>query len=195
MPSKVYVTINGECFDLEFHGKEHAANRDGALYLFRLTDLVKNRGERLLSLFRFGPDKLLLPDYDARIENVRINTIRRALDSGVVSFDSPVLDEHRYQELTLEQSDFKPQPPSSDTEIRQYIIHKAFWGCYKLRVHRAEIHDRTIVIDDSEFYMVGTSIKDIGSKLSLVNRLHEPSVIAKLRTALDSAWSAAAPLP
>ena len=65
------VTMNGECFEATFKRKQGAANRDGVGYLFRLKDLSKNRGERLVSLYRFGPKKFYAADYDARLEKER----------------------------------------------------------------------------------------------------------------------------
>ena len=81
-------------------------------HLFKLTDLVKNTGERLASVVRFGPKETYGTGYDLRIDTVLLNVLRRAIDSGVVSFDLPY-EEHKYQELTLNAADFRPRPAVS----------------------------------------------------------------------------------
>jgi diguanylate cyclase (GGDEF)-like protein len=126
------VTIGGECFEAEFRRKEVPADRDGVYYLFRLKDLTqKKRGELLISLFRFGPDKLLIPDYESRIEAIRLNFIRRAFDAGTISFDQPNKP-HEYQTLSLKSEAFEARPPVSEKEIRKYVLHKAYWLGYRL---------------------------------------------------------------
>jgi len=117
------VTLGGECFEADFQRKDRAANRDGTFYLFHIRDLKTGRGERLISLFRFGPKEMAAQDYDARLENVRLNTIRRSLDSGATSFEDPY-DEDRYKELPLTAADFNVQPAASDAEVRQFIIYE-----------------------------------------------------------------------
>src|SRR5712692_2062797 len=117
------VTLGGECFEADFQRKDRAADRDGAFYLFHVTDLKAGRGKRLISLFRFGPKEMVAQNYDARLESVRLNTIRRAFDSGAISFEGPY-DEHKYKELPLTATDFKPQPALSDDEIQQFIMHR-----------------------------------------------------------------------
>ncbi len=336
--SEKLVTLGGECFEAAFQSKEIVSNRDGVFYLFRLKDLVKGRGDRLVSLFRFGPHELDIPDYDSRIEVVRLNALRRAFDSAAISFDTPY-DEHTYRELSLRPEDFKATPVASDAEIRQFIMHEAYWLSWRygsrypvqfdspadldylgvesdavrrnawllgekgllekskipgigrptallvemyesrqsmelpnervfppgtqyeafkvvsgilqsakseiliadnylndevldmlmavpsqpamklltfkaradfkiaarrfrnqfghsveVRVHHAEIHDRAIVIDDAQFYALGASIKDMGGKLSLLNKLEDLTSIKQLRAELQGIWASAVPL-
>lgn len=123
--AKILVTISGECFETEFLGSGDSGGRDGVLYRFRLKDLRKDRGERLLSLFRTGTERVSMENYDARIEFVRWNVLRRAFDSGVLSFDNPV-DEDRYHELRLRVSDFQPQKRADDETVRQFIKFGAY---------------------------------------------------------------------
>jgi hypothetical protein len=331
-----YITRNGECFEATLESTDRWPNRDGVFYLFRLKDMVKNRGTRLVSLGRFGPRELLDPQYDTRIEAVRLNTIRRGFDQNELNFDT--LDEHCCKELRLSYSDFQPQPTSSDTEVRQFIMHKAYW-CFQIayqylvqfdspldleylgvdsnvvrrnvvflqgkglleqsqfpgvsrasmdlieayeakqtkalpreivfgagtpfdafkqlseifrsatkdilivdnylshgifdmllavssqpnvklltfkpspdfkiaaaafqkqyqrpvevRRHNAEIHDRAIVIDDVQYYALGASIKDMGVKLSVVNRLEDAASTSRLRAELNRIWASAQPV-
>jgi hypothetical protein len=96
-------------------------------YLFYLTDCKETEEKRLVSLFRSGPAKLGIKDHDARVETVRLNALQQAFDSGVLSFDAPVHDEHRFKETCLDTSDFNPQPPAPQEEIKRYIKHKAYW--------------------------------------------------------------------
>lgn len=337
----ILVTLGGECVETLFERKAVAPDRDGAFYLFRLKDLTNGRGERLVSVYRFGPKQLYSPDYDARIEVVRLNVLRRAFDRGTLSFEAPY-DEHKYKEISLDGSDFDAQPPASAQEMRQFIMHKAYWigfrfnpepghpiifdtpcdaaylgvpvaevrrflwlmskqgllektlletglgvptvklievyesklnvqlpqervfpagtqyeafkelkrilssatrdifiadnyldesvldmlqalaarpsvklltfkptsdlrvavrrfqsqyrSTVEVRLHQKEVHDRTIIIDDTHFYALGASIKDMGQRLSLLNKLEEPATIAKLRAEIAAVWASATPL-
>src|SRR2546426_2439160 len=115
------VTLSGECFEALFEREESAQPmRIGSYHLFRLTDIREGRGERLVSVF--GPKQI-----KGEIEIARINAIRRAFDSGKLSFDEPY-DEYKYNDgVELKDSDFGKQRQVSDSEIRQFLIHKAYW--------------------------------------------------------------------
>jgi hypothetical protein len=137
MENKRFVTLGGECFDAEFESEERDGRRVGTVHLFRLRDVRNGRGELLASLFRSEQIKLLNPNYTARIEFVRINVIRRAFDAGKLSFDEPY-EEHTYQPLEMKDSDFQHQPLVGDPEIRQFMMHKAYWVSYRHPIHPGE---------------------------------------------------------
>src|SRR6267142_4700868 len=103
--NKILVTIGGECFDAKYEAVGHADGRDGELYYFKLRDLIKDIGVRSVLLFRSGTDRVLIKDYDARVETVRLNVLRRAFDSGSFSFDTTI-PPHRYHELPMGATDF-----------------------------------------------------------------------------------------
>lgn len=124
------VTLGGECFRARLDSTEAASDRDGLYYLFNLDDLTRNRGRRLISLFRSGQDKTLRPNHDVVIANVRINAIRRAFDSGSLNFNVQV-DERRYQHLIIRAEDFEPHPSVSEANLRNFISHKAYWLGYR----------------------------------------------------------------
>jgi hypothetical protein len=65
---------------------------------------------------------MVADNYDARLDNVRLNAIRRAFDSGVISFDDRY-EEEKYKELPLTPAGFSAQPAVSDAEIQQ--VHYA----------------------------------------------------------------------
>ena len=73
---------------------------------------------------------MLTPNYKTRLDSVRVNVIRRAFDSGALNFDHDY-DPHTYKTLDVKRSDFDQQPQVDDSEIRQFIIHKAYWVSYK----------------------------------------------------------------
>ncbi len=87
---------------------------------------------RKVSVERFGPKEWYAKDYDARVEFVVLNVIRRAFDSGALSFDLPD-DPMYFKKVQMEHSDFQPSSSVSDQEIRQLIIHTAFWNSYRGR--------------------------------------------------------------
>src|SRR6266852_2194196 len=125
-----YVTLGGECFEASPRGELDPVDRDGLLYKFRLTDMAKSRGKRLVSVFAAGSVELALPDYKRRIQTICLNAIRRGFDSGSLSFDDPS-DEHHYKEIQLSASDLEKQRTQTDAEVRQYIVQKAYWLAYR----------------------------------------------------------------
>lgn len=128
------VTVHGECFDVKFQGEQDAPPH-GILYLFCVTDRLRQRGSRKISVERYGPKDWFTADYDARIECVVLNAIRRAFDSGQISFDLP-LDPTSFKKIRVERSDFQPASSVTDGEIRQLIIHSAYWNSYRGRQGR-----------------------------------------------------------
>jgi hypothetical protein len=125
---KWFVTLGGECFEAEFEG-EVSFRLTGIEHRFKLHDVRRGRGDRLVILFRSDNTQPLPPNYNANIGVVRINIIRRAFDSGKLSFDAPSSDQ-KYEPVEMKDSDFNQHPLASDEEIRRYIKHKAFWLSY-----------------------------------------------------------------
>jgi hypothetical protein len=52
-------------------------------------------------------------------------------------------------------------------------------------------HDRFVVIDRTDYYHFGASLKDVGNKGFMFSRIEEPSVIDTLRKQIDAEWSKA----
>lgn len=92
--------------------------------------MVGRRGKRLVSVFISGTLVATCANYTSRAEIVRFNAIRRAFDRGALSFDAP-FDEGHYTELSLLSEDFQAQQARTDAEIRQYIVHKAYWLAHR----------------------------------------------------------------
>jgi hypothetical protein len=127
------VTRLGECFEVNPQGKDTGQNRDGVLHYFRLTDLVKGRGLLRVSVYRGGPRDFYAPsiaEFDRRIDTVLLNVIRRRFDSGELTFDVPQGATY-YTEVLVTPEDFQHQLPASDEEIRQFILHEAYWLSFK----------------------------------------------------------------
>lgn len=55
--------------------------------------------------------------------------------------------------------------------------------------HRPYFHDRFLVIDDTEFYHVGQSLKDIGKSVGRFARLSNLEEVEELRKHIKSNWS------
>jgi hypothetical protein len=157
--SKILVTISGECFEAEFLGAGDSGGRDGVLYRFRLRDLLKDRGERLVSMFRTGTERVSMENYDAGIVSVRLNVMRRAFDSSAFSFDSPV-DDDRYHELRLRLSDFQPQKKADDETIRQFIKFGAYCLGFKYRPNHPNPYVDFNCPEDLDY--LGVKSEDIG---------------------------------
>src|SRR5712692_9590612 len=153
------VTLSGECFEVVFEGTESAGNRDGVLYLFRLRDLKNNRGTRLISLFRSGQTKLWFKDYDSRIANVRLNAIRRAFDSGALSFDV-AHNEHSSTEIVLHSAEFNSRPPANADDIKRFIKHTAYWA-FKLNSDSDPTRLHTVFDIPLHLEYLGVSAADV----------------------------------
>jgi hypothetical protein len=127
------VTRLGECFEVSPQSKDRAGNRDGVLHYFHLNDLVKGRGLRKVSVYRGGPRDFYassVAEFDRRIDMVLLNTIRRRFDSGELTFEVPEGATH-YKEVLVTPEDFQQRLPASDEDIRQLILHEAYWLSYK----------------------------------------------------------------
>jgi hypothetical protein len=137
MDNKTYtlVTRNGECFEIQFQGNQTPQNRNGTLFLFHLKDLNdQSRGIRLVSVFRFGPEKFYAPNYQEREEAVLFNVIRRAFDAGRLTFDGG-LDAHTYTEIALQLEDFGEQKAASAGDVQNLITHEAYWLGFRHTQH------------------------------------------------------------
>lgn len=78
--------------------------------------------------------------------------------------------------------------PDFKTALKQFRLQ---YG-HQIEVRNTkQVHDRAIVIDNKDFYALGASIKDAGSKLSLLSKLQDVSAIAKLQTELQRVWTSA----
>jgi hypothetical protein len=163
------VTLGGECFDVAFQGSQHGPP-DNFLYLFYISDKTKTTNLRKVSVERFGPKEWCAKDYDARMENVVLNVIRRGFDEGKVGFDLPE-DPHYFKKLPLSESDFEQQPQVGDQEIRQFIIHTAFWLSYRYGSRYPVQFDSPMNVD-----YLGVTAEDIRRNVWL---LEEDGLLAK----------------
>jgi Predicted nucleotide-binding protein containing TIR-like domain len=163
---KILVTIGGECFHAEYENVGNADGRDGVLYYFRLRDLLKDRGVRGVSMFRSGTDKVFIEDYDARIETVRLNVLRRAFDSGTFSFETLVTP-GRFHELRLTATDFQPQKKASDEAIRRFVKFSTYCLGFKHSPHNAP----NLLVDfdcPEDLEYLGAKSQDIGRNVRLL---------------------------
>jgi len=63
-------------------------------------------------------------------------------------------------------------------------------GSLSIRTSEA-FHDRFLIIDDTDFYHFGASLKDLGSRGFMFSRIEEPAVIEALRKTFTEEWSTA----
>jgi hypothetical protein len=57
-----------------------------------------------------------------------------------------------------------------------------------------DFHDRFIVIDDTEYYHIGASIKDAGKKAFMISRMQDQAMVALLKQHIEAAWNKATPI-
>jgi hypothetical protein len=84
---------------------------------------------------------------------------------------------------------FKPSP---DFKIAITAFKKQYGQSVEVRLHQKEVHDRAVVVDDRHFFALGAPIKDLGEKLSLLNKVEDTANI--IRSAFQAIWSLANPL-
>ncbi len=134
------VTLSGDCFTAKYEEVGRAENREGVLFYFTLNDLTKNRGPRYVRLFLAGPERLYVENLDERLETVRINTIRRAFDSGTLDFVSPVEEGLGCKEIPLRARDFLAQPEASVEQLRRFLKLGGYWIGFNARPNAANTY-------------------------------------------------------
>ncbi len=128
----VLVTLDGQCFSALFEGKHHARDRDVFLYRFLLEDRAAARGNRVVFIGITLEAKTLMKDSEDRETLIALNVIRRAMDNGTLDFGRPVPDPQEYTELLLKSGDvLQPAPKATDSEVRTFVLHKAYWLGYR----------------------------------------------------------------
>jgi len=76
--------------------------------------------------------------------------------------------------------ELSPLKASADFKAAVTAFKKQYGQSVEVRVHQREVHDRAIVVDDKDFFAFGASIKDLGDKLSLLNKVEDPANVARL---------------
>lgn len=64
----------------------------------------------------------------------------------------------------------------------------------EVRRHGGDLHDRAVVIDGRDWYLLGASIKDAGNKLWVIQKLDDEDVTKKLDKEIERIWTAASTL-
>src|ERR1700719_3297468 len=84
--------------------------------------------------------------------------------------------------------------PSADFKAALTALKKQYSQSVEVRLRQREVHDRAIVVDDKDFFALGASIKDLGDKLLLLNKVQDPANVARLRAEFRTIWTSANPL-
>ena len=84
--------------------------------------------------------------------------------------------------------------PSADFKTAVTAFKKQYSQSVEVRLHQREVHDRAIVVDDRDFFALGASIKDLGDKLALLNKVEDAANVTRLRTEFQAIWASATPL-
>jgi hypothetical protein len=84
--------------------------------------------------------------------------------------------------------------PPADFKAAVAAFKKQYGQSVEVRLHQREVHDRAIIVDDRDFYALGASIKGLGDKLSLLNKMEDPANITRLRAEFQTIWASASPL-
>ena len=81
----------------------------------------------------------------------------------------------------------KPLPPALGVIARAFNSQH---GGLTIRSSQA-FHDRFVIIDDTEFYHFGASIKDLGKRGFMFSKIEEPEMIDAVRKKFQSEWTIA----
>ena len=102
-----------------------------------------------------------------------------AISPGSLSIHLLTTGKNLKPDFSVEASNFRLQYSTVAMEVRT----------------TSDFHDRFIVIDGTEYYHIGASIKDAGKRAFLISRLEDGQVITALKQHIDQAWTSAAPVP
>lgn len=204
----IYPVIADDSVDLEYLGIESS---DMSRIVWRLTgrglfdkkDKNLNRPrvtEKLVSLYESGhslklPEEFVFPK-GTQLEAYRaIRQILQSAQREVFVVDNyladDILDTVASLPVTLKvrllTSKVEPDFKVAVNRFReQYPQHQL-----EVRKQKAEIHDRVIAIDGTQIYALGQSVRNIGAKLSFINKLEDSNAIQRVRNTLEQVWSKA----
>src|SRR5580700_6025276 len=157
------VTIQGDCFEVRYNGSPVSGDRDGIIHHFHIQDLTKDREVLHISVFRGGILDAYVPsamEFDRRENTVVLNVIRRAFDSGEVSFDRPS-ESTIYTELSLKPSDFAKQAARTDKEIASYITRKAYLLSYRYPAQSGMSRYPIAFAEEIDLEYLGVGVDDV----------------------------------
>ena len=126
---------------------------------------------------------------------VKIREILRIANSTVTIVD-PYIDESIFQMLTSVQQPrlsvkllTSKLPPDFALEAQKFTTQHSD---ISLEVRRTkEFHDRFIILDDSQCYHVGASIKDAGNKVFMISQVQDQKNVDALLQEHEQSWNAA----
>ena len=110
---------------------------------------------------------------DAYIGRSLLTTLKSLTESSIV-VEVLTVKRNLKQDFSLELAAFTKQVTDISITVRT----------------NSDFHDRFIVIDDSEFYHVGSSIKDAGNRAFMISRIQDRRNIEGVREAIAEAWEA-----
>ena len=110
----------------------HATEFAEVSYYFELSDPASGDSLRVSVVRKGGTDFYVqsAAEYDKRLDKVLLNVIRRHVDSGALTFQHPQHANSK-EEVALQPLDFRPQVQRNDREIRQFMLHTAYWLSYR----------------------------------------------------------------
>jgi hypothetical protein len=112
---------------------------------------------------------------DAYMGSTLFATLRASPHAAALSVQLLTTDKNLKADFTLEADKFRKQFTAAKFEVRT----------------TQDFHDRFVVVDGTQYYHVGASIKDAGKRAFLISRLQDQSVITLMKQHIDSAWNSA----
>ncbi len=83
----------------------------------------------------------------------------------------------------------RPDQVTPSLKVKAQAFNKQYGGL-EIRASTT-FHDRFVIIDDTDFYHFGASLKDAGHRGFMFSRIEEPTAINALRVALAGEWAKA----
>jgi len=204
-PVPTYVDLESE-EDLDYLGVTKNDMR-------RVADRMKQRGlleslpfmtigptnptEKLLRQFEGGPREVVLAPKSQYSSYRQLSKILESATTSLTIVDNYVnstlldmlrlvRDKVRIRVLT--------QKPGGDFRLALQKFQAELERTIEVRVHDGDLHDRFIIVDKTDYYSSGTSLKQVGDKLSILTKFRESAAIAELQRRIEKIWEGASPL-
>lgn len=157
MKANILVTLTRECFRATFQHTQSSYS-DCLSYLFRVEDLIANRGIRCVSVVFTRPARVNAHDFESRVHLLCWSAIRRGFDRKMLSFEIEPKDPDQYIELKVKGDDVDPpQRPASDDIVREYLVAKLYWLGYKFRPYDNPVQTWVDLESEEDFDYLGAT--------------------------------------
>jgi Adenylate and Guanylate cyclase catalytic domain len=161
MKENILVTRSGECLKANLQHSQGSYG-DSRSYQFKVEDLSKGRGSRLIDIVFTREAIVNSGDFTSREDVLCLNAIRDAFDKGKFSFETEPEDPTKYIELTVKGTDIDaPKDQRSDEIIFDFLIAKAYWVGYKYKTYQNPAPTFVNLESEEDLDYLGVALNDL----------------------------------